>query len=184
MAYNNIFLSGPDPLLGGGSPSTVDINGYIQELAAKQEMLEKQKQHLISQANNPQQVRTQAASPLWDEVDKEIGDLTDNEFQIMSESPEFQENQNAIMSVLNREYMRIMRPMVEQSKEGKSALENQLAFVKSFKKEAKDRAGEQSALMNDYLAHHSDIPFNQYMEEYAKPKQPKPKKQNRNGSKE
>ena len=85
---------------------------------------------------------------LCDEIDKLTDALTDREFSIINENPEFRESQEAIASIMNREYLRIMRPVVEGTADGKEALENHLTYLK---------------LMNDLFIEVNPIPVKSAM---------------------
>lgn len=59
--------------------------------------------------------------------------------------------------------MRMMRPLVEGTRDGKEALEKHLTLLKRLVKSAKDDAERKSAMMSDYMENHADMTFNDYI---------------------
>lgn len=158
---NNIFLGGAqDPLLGGNTPSQIDYTQRIAKLQQMQKVLEEQRQQQKAQVINGQR---QSQSPIWDEIEKMTADFSDREFAIVNQDEEFQQSQNTIMAILQREYMRMMRPVVEGTKDGKEALENHLALIKRLKKSAKKEADRNMELFNEYTQNYSDMTFTEFM---------------------
>ena len=99
----NVFIN--DPLLGGQA----NYQQQIDELSRMQRELEERKNAFINQravSNKPVQ------PSLCDEIDKLTDELTDREFSIINENPEFRKSQEAIAAIMNREYLRVMRPAV------------------------------------------------------------------------
>lgn len=155
---NNIFL-GADPLLGGSSYQVPNFDERIEQLKQMQGELEKQKQ--LASSSRKQVVQGQ--SPIWDEIDKLTSDLSDRDFDYISNTEDFQKSNNAIMAILNREYMRIMRPIVEQTKDGREALESHLQMIKRLKKDSEREASKNIDLFNEYTEHYSDMTFDDFM---------------------
>lgn len=166
----NIFVN--DPLLGGVN-HPANYEQQLNEIARMQQQLEAQRRQMEQASQRMQEQPTQSRTPLWDEIERLTAEMTDSEFQTISDTAEFQESQNAVMAVLNREYMRIMRPIVEQTKEGREALENHLALIRSKRKQAAKDAERNMALFNEYTEKYSDMTFT----EFLKLKNKKPCKQ-------
>ena len=160
---NNIFLRGSaDPLLGPQGYQIPNIDDKLEQLKTAYEQLSIQKQNVVQQqqtAGRPQQ----SQSPVWDEVDKITAEMTDREFEIMSENEEFKQSQQRIMEVLQREQMRIMRPIVENCKDGKDALENHFTLVKRLKKSAAEEANRNLELFNEYTEKYPDMPYAEFL---------------------
>ena len=51
------------------------------------------------------------------------------------------------MNILNREYMKMMRPVVENTKDGKEALQNHLSLIKKLKKAITDESAKNIELL-------------------------------------
>lgn len=142
-----------DPLLNERSFS-------LPELEREQEAM----QQKIAEMKRSYAQPVQTQSPVWDEIDKVIDSLTEKELMFLQENEEFQQSSMEIQSILNREYMRIMRPIVEGTKDGKDALDKHLTLTKRLKKTVKDEADKKDALMNEYITQYSDMSWNEFME--------------------
>lgn len=155
----NVFLGSADPLLGGSQVNTpLDYDRQIAELQQMQQRLEAQRQQQRNHASNGQ-----PQSPIWDEIEKLTSDFSDREFDIVNKDEEFQQSQQAVMAILQREYMRMMRPIVESTKDGKEALENHLALIKKLKKKATKEADRNMELFNEYTQHYSDMTYSEFL---------------------
>lgn len=159
---NNIFL-GSDPLLGQ-SPAYQrgSVEDELARIAAMQQQLDQKKMEIESaklSMNQPQQSRT----PLWDEIDKIVSDMSDNEIEYLNSNGEFAKSNQAVMGILQREQLRMMRPIVEGTKDGKEALENHLALVKRLKKEAANESDKAMNLFKEYTEGYSDMPYSEFL---------------------
>ena len=67
------------------------------------------------------------------------------------------------MSILQREYMRVMRPIVENTKDGKEVLDKHLLLVKKLKKSAADEANKNLELFNEYTEKYSEMPYAEFL---------------------
>ena len=160
---NNIFLGGNDPLLGSNPYTTnypADMDGMIDRLRQQQQMLEQQKQRLVS----GQQQAQQSQCPVWDEIDKLVEDMSDSERAMMGNNEEYQKGEQIVMSILNREYMKIMRPIVENSQDGKKALETLYDLVKKIKKSASEEINKNMSLFNEYTSQYADMSYAEFLE--------------------
>lgn len=157
----NIFVGASDPLMGGNAYQTPNIDDKIDQLKQLQQQLELQKQNVIRSQQQP--VAHQNPSPVWDEIDNITSAMSDREFGIMSNNEEFQSSQATIMSIMQREYMRIMRPIVENTKDGKDALDKHLILVKKLKKSAADEANKNLELFNEYTEKYSNMPYSEFL---------------------
>lgn len=144
-----------DPLLGT-QQNQPSFDSQLNEWAQKFAELQKQKNCFSLQ---PQQSKT----PLWDEIDKVTDGLTEAQKNYLNQNEEFVSSYGEIANMLQREYLRITRPMVEQSKDGKEALERHLGLIKKLKKNAMQAEEEKTALWNDYINNYSNMTFNDYM---------------------
>lgn len=156
----NVFLgNSPDPLLGGNSYNTpTDYDAKIAELQAMQQRLEQQRQQATANYS-----KKSNSSPLWDEIEKLTSELSDREFEIINKSEEFQASQNAVMTILQREYMRLMRPIVESTADGKDALKSHLKLMKRLRKDATREVDKNIELFNEYTQHYSDMTYSEFL---------------------
>lgn len=141
-----------DPLLGNRQYSIPQI----------EEAIERQQQQL---GNLKQQMQTQQPSaPTWDEIERLTSALSEKEFDYLQNNQEFQESSMVIQQILQREYMRIMRPIVESTKDGKDALDKHLTLLKRIEKTAKDETAKRDALMNEYIMQYSHLTWQEFMD--------------------
>lgn len=158
----NVFLGGADPLLGSPAVNLpIDYDQRIAELQRVQQELESRRQQQRSQVVNGHQP---PQAPVWDEIEKLTADFSDREFDIVNQDDEFQQSQQNIMAILQREYMRLMRPIVEGTQDGKAALENHLALIKQLKKKATKEADRNMELFNEYTQHYSDMTYSEFLQ--------------------
>lgn len=148
MDFNN------DPLLHSGNYDVGAMEKEQEEMRAKIEQLR----------NSGYRAQRQPQAPVWDEIDRITTSLSDKEFRFLQGNSEFQESSAAIQGILQREYMRIMRPVVEGTKDGKDALEKHLTLLKRLVKSVKDEADRKDALLNEYITKYSHLTWKQFME--------------------
>ena len=147
-----------DPILGAQQPSlSPDLGTISNEWMQKLAELQKQKSGFIIQ---PQPSKT----PTWDEIDKIMDGLTDTQKNYLQQDKNFVESYQDVMSILQREELRIIRPLVEQTKDGKEALEKHLTLIKKLKKSAMQAEEEKTALWNEYMSNYSDMTFKDFMQ--------------------
>lgn len=120
------------------------------------------KMAMLRQTGPQQQVRPQA--PVWDEIDAIVSGLSDQEMQFLNSNQEFQESSANVQAILQREYLRIMRPVVESTKDGKQALENHLTLIKRLRNYARDEVNKKYSLFDEYMEKYSDMSFAEFME--------------------
>jgi hypothetical protein len=148
-----------DPLLGRSAAQNVTI----QDLDAAQEELARKMENLRSMQQASRMQQEQSKTPIWDEIDGLIASMSEKELEFLSNAEEFQASNERVMGVLNREYLRIMRPIVEGTKDGKEALEAHLALVKKLKKDAADEVNRKYALLDEYMEKGGDMTLNEFI---------------------
>jgi hypothetical protein len=150
----NMFNS--DPLLGRTPTNTSRFDGIDEQITQKLEQLKN-----LQQASRMQQ--EQSKTPIWDEIDGLMAGLSEKEIEYISNIEDFQQSNNKVMGILNREYLRVMRPIVEGTKDGKEALEAHLSLVKRLKKNAADEVNKKYALLDEYMEKGGDMTFNEFV---------------------
>lgn len=148
-----------DPLLFT-QPYSPQPDPMAQLEEEKRKLEEKMSQ--LRQAGPQQQMRPQA--PVWDEIDTIVSGLSDQELQFLNSNQEFQESSANVQAILQREYLRIMRPVVESTKDGKQALENHLTLIKRLRNYARDEVNKKYSLFDEYMEKYSDMSFAEFME--------------------
>lgn len=143
-----------DPILGTpqASNSLDQMNEWVQKFAE----LQKQKNAFNT---IPQPSKT----PTWDEIDKIMDNLTESQKAYLNNNKDFVESYQEVANILQREELRIIRPLVEQTKDGKEALDRHLSLIKKLKKNAMQAEEEKTALWNEYMTNYSDITFKEFM---------------------
>ena len=148
-----------DPLLGRSAAQNVTI----QDLDAAQEELARKMENLRSMQQASRMQQEQSKTPIWDEIDGLMSSMSEKELEFLSNAEEFQASNARVMGVLNREYLRIMRPIVEGTKDGKEALEAHLALVKKLRKDAADEVNRKYALLDEYMEKGGDMTLNEFI---------------------
>lgn len=165
----NFFGGQGDPLLGGNN-----VSEYIRSLEALQAGMEQKKQQLIQMAKEqqqqPQQGQTVSNTPVWDEIDRLMAELSDKEFERVASDGAFVESQQTIMGILQAVQMKMMRPMVEGTPEGKKALEEHLQLVKHLRRTISKEVNEEMKDFEEYRAHYAHLSWEEYQDQKAEPK--------------
>lgn len=148
-----------DPLLGRSAAQNVTL----QDLDAAQEELARKMENLRSMQQASRMQQEQSKTPIWDEIDGLIASMSEKELQFLSNAEEFQASNERVLGVLNREYLRIMRPIVEGTKDGKEALEAHLTLVRKLKKDAADEVNRKYALLDEYMEKGGNMTLNEFI---------------------
>lgn len=162
---NNIFLGGSDPLLGTAADYSRPSRCFDDEMARLNQMqqaLEQRKQEM-AQARNQMAKPQQSQTPVWDEIDKMVSEMSDREIEYLNGSQDFQQSNQHVMAILQREQLRMMRPIVENCKDGKETLENHLALVKKLRKEAANESDKAMDLFKEYTENYPDMPYAEFL---------------------
>lgn len=165
----NIFINN-DPLLGSRDYSS-DIAMMEKELEMRQAKLAQYKQQMMQQ-QQPQQSQT----PVWDEIDSIIQGMTEKEYQIVTSNDEWVESNNKIMGLIQSAQLQMLRPIIEQSKEGKDALDHHLTITKRVKKSASMEVDNELNDFQEYKAHYRHMSYDDYLSMKREQKEPKTKK--------
>ena len=155
----NLFTS--DPLLGGNQPN---YQQQIEELNRMRSMLEEQKrafeqkQQIAQTANEPT-----GKESLWTTIDHLTDELSDKEKEAIMGEGSYQQSQARIVDLMNQAYMRLVRPIVEQSEEGRKALADHLSLMKQLRKEVAKRSEKNLELFNEYTDHYADMTYSDFL---------------------
>lgn len=159
----NIFINN-DPTLRG-----IDYNSQLSELERMQVELEQRKQTLQNLGSKVQQPIS--STPIWDEIDSIVSGMTEQERSFMEQDKEYQDNYLQVMNVLQAQYLRIMRPYVEGTSEGKEALQEQLMLVKRLKKQANKVVNAEFDEFKEYKEKYSHMSYQEYLKTKKEVKQ-------------
>lgn len=143
-----------DPLLNYNASQTMqaDTNELIKQIA----MLEQKSKAIRMQA----QV---SPTPLWDEIDKIEDSLTDGQRQYLMQNKEYVESFQYVSKLVQDEELRIIRPRIEITENGKEALKKHLSIVQRLRKDLAKEEEQRNTLLNDYLTNHSDMTYKDYI---------------------
>lgn len=147
---NNIYVNN-DPLLSGGK-----FEQRLEQLRQMQDELER--------VRSMQAIGKQAKTPTWDEINRIMDGMTEQECEAVRTDEEFAQSEQRIMAILSREYMNMMRPIVEGTREGKEALENHLNLVKSIQKRIKQESARKFDEWREYTEKYANMTFKKYKE--------------------
>lgn len=155
----NIYINGQDPVLNSG----LDYAAQLSELDRLKSAIEQKQQTLQGMAQQvPQQQPMKSSTPVWDEIDAIVGSLSEKEFEMVANNPDFIESQQKVMNILQAVYMKMMRPMVEGTKEGKDALENHLAVTKQARRLASKHVDAELEDFKAYKEKYSHMTYEEY----------------------
>ena len=164
MAGNNFYFNGNEPLFNTGRYDNQASDPQLDEVQRMQEELEQRKHALMMR--NQQVINskgTTSRTPIWDEVDKFMQELSDSEYEAVSGSEEFKGSIERVMSIVQREQMKIILPYVEASKDGKEAIDEHLATIKLLKKKLSKQKEDNLELFNEYTQHYSDMTYTDFL---------------------
>ena len=153
------FNRGVDPLLG----STADYQSHLAELESMQAAIDQKKQSLMKMVQNEPQEVSRSATPIWDEIDTITANMSQAEFQTMSENDSYKESLNALMEYVAAVQLQMIRPRIEHSEEGKKLLEQHLTDVKFLRKAASADVDKRLSDFEDYTKNYSHMSWDEYL---------------------
>lgn len=143
-----------DPLLNYDAAQAMqtDTDAIIRRLEAM-----KQKRQAIS-------MQAQVSStPLFDEIDKIEDSFTDAQKQYLAQNREYVESYNYVSKMVQDEELRIIRPRIEATEQGKEALKHHLSIVTKLKKEMARETEQQNALVADFIKNYPGKTWEEYL---------------------
>lgn len=160
-AINFNFNKAGDPLLG----QSIDYASQFTELDNAQRTIEQRKQALLQLAQQAEAEQTKPASqtPIWDEIDTITANMSASEYQAMFENADFQKSLGALQEFIGAVQLKMIRPYIEQSPEGKKILEQHLTTVKFLRKSASDQVDKTLADFKDYTERYSHMSWDEYL---------------------
>jgi hypothetical protein len=154
------FNRSADPLLG----SAPDYSAHFAELEQAQKAIEQKKQAIMKLAQGADPATPpQSPTPVWDAIDELTSEMSPNEFAEMSANDNYKASLQALMEYVGALQLRIIRPQVEQSPEGKKLLEQHLTNIKYLRKAASDSANKKLADFEDYTRNYSHLSWDEYL---------------------
>ena len=139
---NNIFL--------GGSNSYDD---EMQRMKQLNEELARRKSELSSHSERQSE---------WDKIDSLADSMTDAEKQMMAECKEFVESDNKLSAMIQSAYMSLVKPIIEQSEEGREALRKHYNIMKESLTKVRKKRDEDMDALRRWATEHPDKSFNEF----------------------
>lgn len=143
-----------DPLLNYDAAQSIqtDTDDIIRRIEAM-----KQKRQAIS-------MQAQVSStPLFDEIDKIEDGFTDTQKQFLMQNQEYVESLQYVSKLVQDEELRIIRPRIERTEQGKEALKHHLSIVTKLKKEMARETEQQNALVADFIKNYPGKTWEEYL---------------------
>lgn len=161
-----------DPLLTGSR----DFGSQYQALEEMERTLAERKAAVLKAQQQQQQAQQppQSRTPIWDEIDSICQAMSEKEFAIVSENPEFQESNGHIADLIQQAQLEMLRPIIEGSQPGRDALDRHLTLVKRLKKTASKEVDDELEDFKQYKEHYRHLSYEEYLNQ--KREQSKPKK--------
>lgn len=150
----NIFINN-DPTLGARDFSTPDFEAVERELTNRLQHIQQMKQQV--------QAPRVSQTPVWDEIDSIIQGMTEKEFELVTTNDEWAESNAKITALIQQAQLQMLRPIIEQSKEGKDALDNHLTITKRIKKSASKVVDDELSDFQEYKTKYSHLPYEEYL---------------------
>lgn len=152
------FNRGIDPLLG----SSTDYQAHLAELESMQAAIDQKRQSLLNIAQGTPQEVVKTTTPIWDEIDTITANMSQAEFQTMSENENYKSSLEALMAYVGAVQLQMIRPRIEQSEEGKKLLEQHLTNVKFLRKAASADVDKKLSDFEDYTKNYSHMSWDEY----------------------
>lgn len=144
--------------------STTDYQSHLAELEEMQTVIDQKRQSLMKMAQGePQEVAAKTATPIWDEIDTITANMSQAEFQTMSENDSYKESLSALMEYVTAVQLQMIRPRIEHSEEGKKLLEQHLTNVKFLRKAASADVDKRLSDFEDYTKNYSHMSWDEYL---------------------
>ncbi len=161
VPINQVILGGGDPLLG----SSVIGNNLDEQL----QLIEKYKQSLEAAKQMKQQM--QPAAPIqqkliWDEVDAEIGPMSDEQKSMLFQDEDYVDTYTKIQNMVQNEILNLVKGRVESTPEGKELLQSQLKIVKRLKGkiiQETNREMEMFRKFREFSKQHPEVTYEEFI---------------------
>lgn len=164
VPINQVFLGSSDPLLGNSV-----INSNIDE---QLQLIEKYKQNLEAARQIRQQVQTpniqkiQPQKLVWDEIDAEIGPMSDEQKAMLLRDEDYVDTYNKIQGLVQSEILNLVKGRIENTQEGKELLDKQLKIVKKLKGkiiQETNREMEMFRKFREFSKEHPEVTYEEFI---------------------
>lgn len=142
--------------------SSTDYQAHLAELESMQAAIDQKRQSLLNMAQGTPQDVVKTTTPIWDEIDTITANMSQAEFQTMSENENYKSSLEALMAYVGAVQLQMIRPRIEQSEEGKKLLEQHLTNVKFLRKAASADVDKKLSDFEDYTKNYSHMSWDEY----------------------
>ena len=146
--YN--FNLGYDPLLAAVANNPVD---YVSQIDNQIQQLNAYKAHLQNQvpaANNTNQEKDNTSINLWDEIDKEVNSLNNDQKAILAEDEVYNNLSAELQMMVQEELVNSVRDKIANSPRGKELLQKQLNNIRTKKDIIVEKANKELELFKKF----------------------------------
>lgn len=144
----------------GGSP-LLSYPSVTQSMQTDTDMFIKQMEQLKQRSIN-MQVQV-SPTPLWDEIDKIEDSLTDSQRQAFMQNPDYRDSLQLVTKMVSDEELRLIRPRIESTEQGKEALKRHLSIVTRLKKEVAKEDEQRNAMLTDFIKNYPGKTWEEYL---------------------
>ena len=161
VPINQVILGGGDPLLG----SSVIGNNLDEQL----QLIEKYKQSLEAAKQMKQQMQPSVPIQqklIWDEVDAEIGPMSDEQKAMLFQDEDYVDTYTKIQSMVQNEILNLVKGRIESTPEGKELLQSQLKIVKRLKGkiiQETNREMEMFRKFREFSKQHPEVTYEEFI---------------------
>lgn len=139
-------LGNPDPILSGNNRSPVDyFAGLDDEINRLKELKQRMTQTQISSQNS-----TQKDYSIWEQIDKEISALTNEQQNILGQDETYISIDRELQIMIQQELINSVKYKIENNPRGKELLESQLKNIRDKKKQIVDAANREMELFKKF----------------------------------
>lgn len=135
-------LGNPDPILAGNNYSTPD---YFKDLDEEIGRLNELKQRINQRQQIPQNTYS-----LWEEIDKEVSALTNEQRSILGQDETYSSIDRELQMMVQAELINSVKSKIENSTRGKELLESQLKNIRDKKKQIVDASNKEMELFKKF----------------------------------
>lgn len=148
MSNNFIFPHQNDPLLAEDALKQLEL--YKQQLTANKNKMD--------QLGKPVE-----ATNAWDETERELATLTEEQKEELMHDEQFMEVNVAIQTMLQELLNKILKPEMVKNEQGNKLLTDRLEIVRSLKKKIVKESNKRMELFKEYTEKFSDMTWGEFL---------------------
>lgn len=149
MSNNFIFPHQSDPLLTDDALNQLEM--YKQQLLAEK-----------AKYNNQPKQQVPNENP-WDDTEKELSALTDEQKEELMSDESFVEINTNVQSYLQELLNKLLKPEMLKTEQGVALLNDRLKIVKDLKKKVVKESSKRMELFKEYTDKYSDISWEEFL---------------------